>query len=46
MVYLKKVGTKKVPSLKLTVKKMHPHPEYEGDIEGQTSETLRFTRGR
>ena len=46
VVYLKKVGTKKVPSLKLTVKKQHPYPEYEGDIEGETSETLRFTKGR
>jgi hypothetical protein len=46
VVYLKKVGTKKVPSIKLTTKRMHPYPEYEGDIEGETTETLRFTKGR
>jgi hypothetical protein len=44
VVYLKKVGTKKVASVKLTVTNMHPYPEYEGDIEGETTETLRFTK--
>lgn len=46
VVYLKKVGTKKIASIKLTTKRMHPYPEYEGDIEGETTETLRFTKGR
>jgi hypothetical protein len=46
VVYLKKVGTKKVPSVKLNVTSMHPYPEYEGAIEGETTETLRFTKSR
>ena len=46
VVYLKKVGTRKVASIKLTVTRNYDHPEYEGDIEGPQTETLRFTKGR
>lgn len=44
VVYLKKVGTKKVPSVKLTVRTLHPYPEYEGDVEGEQTTTLRWSK--
>ena len=46
VVYLKKVGTRKVPYAKLTMRRMHPYPEYEGDLEGETTETIRWKKGR
>jgi hypothetical protein len=46
VVYLKKVGTKKVASIKLSVTRNHIAPEYVGDLEGELTDTLRFTKGR
>jgi hypothetical protein len=44
VVYLKKVGTKKVPTLKLTRTTLHPYPESEGDLEGEQQETMRWSK--
>lgn len=44
VLYLKKVGTKQKPSLKLTVREQHPHPEFDGDLEGETTSTLRWSK--
>lgn len=44
VVYLKKVGSKKVPSLKLTVREQFDHPEYDGDLEGEQTTTLRWAK--
>lgn len=44
VVYLKKVGTKKVPTVKLTVREQFDHPEYDGDLEGEQTTTLRWSK--
>lgn len=42
VVYLKKVGTKKVPTVKINVRSVYPYPEYDGDMEGEQTTTLRW----
>jgi hypothetical protein len=44
VVYLKKVGTKKVPTAKINVTTMYPYPESEGDLEGEQTNTLRWSK--
>jgi hypothetical protein len=34
------------PTAKITVRRMHPFPESEGDTEGETSSTARWTKKR
>jgi hypothetical protein len=46
VVYLKKVGTRKVPYAKITMRRMYPYPEYDGDLEGENSETVRWKKRR
>ncbi|MBS2012879.1 MAG: hypothetical protein JST00_08335 [Deltaproteobacteria bacterium] len=44
VVYLKKVGTKRVPTVKLTVRAQYDHPEYDGDLEGEQTTTVRWAK--
>lgn len=44
VVYLKKDAGKTYPAVKLTVREDHPHPEYDGDIEGETTSTQRWSK--
>lgn len=44
VVYLKKVGNKKVPSVKLNVTELYPYPESEGDLEGEQTSTIRWSK--
>jgi hypothetical protein len=46
VVYLKKVGTRKVPYAKITMRRMYPYPESDGDLEGEQTETVRWKKGR
>ena len=46
VVYLKKVGTRKVPYAKITMRREYPDPEYEGALEGEHTETVRWKKGR
>ena len=39
-------GTKRVASVKINMREDHPHPEFDGDIEGETTTTLRFAKKR
>jgi len=34
------------PTAKITVRRTHPHPEFDGDLEGDTSSTTRWTKKR
>lgn len=46
VVYLKKVGTRKVPHAKITMRRTYPYPEYEGDLDGDITETIRWKKRR
>ena len=44
VVYLKRVGNTKRPPIKVNVRLDYPHPEEEGDLEGEHMETVRFEK--
>lgn len=44
VVYLKREGSAKRPAVKVNVRLVYPFPEYDGDLEGEHTTTVRFTQ--